>query len=73
MHAAGTVAFHERRHSALVREIALAAVAALTYFGVRNLTVGDAAEAFSRLRDDPARGHQGRAAPLRQLETDQSP
>lgn len=47
MHAARTPALHERRHHALVREIALATVAALTYFGVRNLTVGAEAEAFA--------------------------
>ena len=32
---------------AFLREIALVALAALTYFGVRNLTVGAAAEAFA--------------------------
>ena len=47
MHATGMIRFRERRHHALIREIALAAVAALTYFGVRNLTVGSKAEAFS--------------------------
>jgi len=47
MPAAGTVTLQERRHYALAREIVLAAVAALTYFGVRNLTAGSAAEAFS--------------------------
>ena len=46
VHAAGTTTFHERRHYAFVRELALAA-AALTYFGVRNLTAGAAAEAMS--------------------------
>ena len=35
-----------RRHRFL-RELVLAAVAALTYFGIRNLTVGAAAEAFA--------------------------
>lgn len=48
MHTAGPLAFHERRqHAALVREVGLVAVAALTYFGVRNVTVGAEAEAFS--------------------------
>jgi membrane-associated phospholipid phosphatase len=47
MHAAGLVTLHERRHYALVREVGLAVLAALTYFGVRNLTVGAAPEAFS--------------------------
>jgi len=47
MPAAGTVTLQERRHYAIAREIVLAAVAALTYFGVRNLTAGSAAEAFS--------------------------
>jgi membrane-associated phospholipid phosphatase len=47
MHVTGTISLRERRHYAFMREIALAAVAALTYFGVRNLTVGAAAEAFS--------------------------
>ena len=47
MHAARTITLHERRHYAFLREIALAAVAALTYFGVRNLTVGAAADAMS--------------------------
>ena len=47
MHAAGTTTFREWRHFALVQELALAAAAALTYFGVRNLTAGAAAEAMS--------------------------
>jgi len=47
MHAAGAFVLRERRYSAAAREIALAAVAALTYFGVRNLTAGAADEAFS--------------------------
>ena len=47
MHAAGTTTLLEWRHSALVRETALAAAAVLVYFGVRNLTAGAAAEAFS--------------------------
>jgi membrane-associated phospholipid phosphatase len=46
MHAAGGVHVHWR-HYALARELALAAAAALTYFGVRNLTAGAAGEAFS--------------------------
>ena len=47
MHAAGTTTFREWRHYALVHELALAAAAALTYFGVRNLTAGAALEAMS--------------------------
>jgi len=47
MHAARTIMLHERRHYAFIREIALAAVAALTYFGVRNLTVGAAGDAMA--------------------------
>ena len=47
MQAAGTTTFREWRHFALVQELALAAAAALTYFGVRNLTAGAAAEAMS--------------------------
>ena len=47
MHAAGTTTFREWRRFALVQELALAAAAALTYFGVRNLTTGAAAEAMS--------------------------
>jgi membrane-associated phospholipid phosphatase len=39
-----------RRHAALGREIAVAAIAALTYFGVRNLTAGAAEEAFANAR-----------------------
>jgi len=47
VHAVGTATFRERRHYAFVQELALAAAAALTYFGVRNLTAGAAAEAMS--------------------------
>jgi hypothetical protein len=47
IHATSTAVLHGRRHRAHFREIALLAVAALTYFGVRNLTVGAEAEAFS--------------------------
>lgn len=47
MHAARTLGLHERRQHGFIREIALATVAALTYFGVRNLTVGAEAEALS--------------------------
>ena len=47
MHAAGALAFRERRHAGVVREIGVAAVAALTYFGVRNLTAGAADQALS--------------------------
>jgi hypothetical protein len=47
MHPTRAVSLHEWRHHAFIREILLAAVAALTYFGVRNLTVGAAAEAFT--------------------------
>jgi membrane-associated phospholipid phosphatase len=36
-----------RRHGEAVREILLAALAALAYFGVRNLTAGSAATAFA--------------------------
>ena len=53
-HSARAVPLHDWRHHAFLREVLLAAVAALTYFGVRNLTVGAAAEAFTnadRLRD----------------------
>ena len=39
-----------RRHAALGREIAVAGIAALTYFGVRNLTAGAAEEAFANAR-----------------------
>ena len=47
-HAAGARAIHRRRQdAAVVRELGLVAAAALTYFGVRNLTVGAEAEAFS--------------------------
>jgi hypothetical protein len=44
------VPLHDRRHGTVLREIALAAVAALTYFGVRNLTVGAADEALANAR-----------------------
>lgn len=47
MHAVTAVRLYGHRHRALLREILLAAAAALTYFGVRNLTVGAADEAFS--------------------------
>ena len=47
MHAAGALAFRERRHAGVVREIGVAAVAALTYFGVRNLTAGAADQALA--------------------------
>jgi membrane-associated phospholipid phosphatase len=47
VHAAGTATFREWRHYALVQELGLAAAAALTYFGVRNLTAGAALEALS--------------------------
>ena len=47
MHTAGEVDLRDWRRYALVRELALATLAALTYFGVRNLTAGDAGEAFS--------------------------
>ena len=47
MYAAETTTFRERRLSAFAQELALAAAAALTYFGVRNLTAGAAAEAMS--------------------------
>jgi membrane-associated phospholipid phosphatase len=47
MHAGVALAFRERRHYAVAREIGVAAIAALTYFGVRNLTAGAADEAFS--------------------------
>ncbi len=47
LHASRAVALDEWRHHAFVREILLAAAAALTYFGIRNLTVGAAAEAFA--------------------------
>jgi hypothetical protein len=46
--AAGSRAFHRPRHdAAVIRELGLVAAAALIYFGVRNLTVGAEAEAFS--------------------------
>jgi hypothetical protein len=54
MHATRAVQLHAWRLPAFVREILLVAVAALTYFGVRNLTVGAAPQAFAnadRLRD----------------------
>ena len=54
MHTTRSVPLHGSEHHAFVREIFLVAVAALTYFGVRNLTVGAAGEAFAnagRLRD----------------------
>ena len=54
MHATRAVPLHEWRRHAFIREILLAAVAALTYFGIRNLTVGAAAEALAnadRLRE----------------------
>jgi hypothetical protein len=60
MHAAGALAFRERRHAGVVREIGVAAVAALTYFGVRNLTAGAADQALSnaeRLADLEERFH----------------
>ena len=38
---------HQWREHAFLREIALVVLAALTYFGVRNLTVGAAEEAFA--------------------------
>ena len=47
MHVSGQIELRERTQHAFIREIALAALAALTYFGVRNLTVGARAEAFS--------------------------
>jgi membrane-associated phospholipid phosphatase len=47
MHAAPTLALHERGRSSFARELALAALAALTYFGVRNLTAGSAAAAYA--------------------------
>ena len=47
MHATRAFPLREWRHHAFIREILLAAVAALTYFGIRNLTVGAAAEAFA--------------------------
>ena len=47
MHASRTVGLSERRPHPLLREIALAAAAATTYFGVRNLTAGAESEAFS--------------------------
>lgn len=68
MHAAGTVALREWRQHAFVREAALAAVAALTYFGVRNLTVGDAAEAFSNADRLARLEHQARIAWERPLQ-----
>lgn len=54
MHATRAVPLDAWRHHAFIREISLVAVAALTYFGIRNLTVGAAAEAFANadwLRD----------------------
>jgi hypothetical protein len=50
MHASRAVALHERRQHAVLRELVLVGVAALTYFGVRNLTVGAAEEAVSNAR-----------------------
>ena len=47
MHATGAAGFRERRHHALVHELGLAAAAALTYFGIRNLTAGAADEAMA--------------------------
>jgi hypothetical protein len=47
MHASRTVGLSERRPHPLLREIALVAAAASTYFGVRNLTAGAEAEAFA--------------------------
>jgi membrane-associated phospholipid phosphatase len=47
VHATGATSFHERRHHALIHELALAAAAALTYFGIRNLTAGAADEAMA--------------------------
>lgn len=54
MHATRASQLHEWRPQPFFGEILLAAVAALTYFGVRNLTVGAAPEAFAnadRLRE----------------------
>jgi membrane-associated phospholipid phosphatase len=54
VHAARALQLHGWRPPAFVLEILLTVVAALTYFGIRNLTVGAAPEAFAnadRLRD----------------------
>ena len=54
MHATRAVPLDAWRHHAYIREISLVLVAALTYFGIRNLTVGAATEAFANadwLRD----------------------
>ena len=47
MHAMRAVRLGERRYGAFLRELALAAVAALAYFGIRNLTVGAEPEALA--------------------------
>ncbi len=60
-------AFRERRHYGVAREIGVAAVAALTYFGVRNLTAGAADEAYAnadRLADLEERLHVAWEVPL---------
>ncbi len=59
MHATRAVPLHEWRHHAFIREILLATVAALAYFGIRNLTVGAAAEAFANA--DRLRGFEEHA------------
>jgi membrane-associated phospholipid phosphatase len=70
MHATKASHLHEWRPRPFIGEILLAAVAALTYFGVRNLTVGAASEAFAnadRLRELEQHAHIDWERPLQDV------
>ena len=67
MHATRASQLHGWRPQPFIGEMLLAAVAALTYFGVRNLTVGAASEAFAnadRLRELEQHAHIDWEQPL---------